>query len=416
MKKSLIVLLVFITAMLSGCGGANESSNSEPEESTTSHNVIKELSEEEIRANLSESDDFWLLVSPQQFENPAQAYTLKNVDILSHETTREYEEFIVTADAESPFAVYSGSFIVKYTGNKKDGYTLNMVGQDYVGTYEITALPTGEIAEEWFMRPTFIPPSCATYQKGKLLSASVHEIKDRNFLCEVQYDHLSQIDEHCNVKERLSCYCKFENGIWNVTDQLFREPEINYIYDLPPVSSQEIADAIASIVPECIGSYDMSSGTIAVDDTDAFLTHVSGCTITSENFDATQFVLDLELRCQKGGNYQWLLENASTDGYLSFKTSSELLLYDWTNEASILIKISSLVYDAETERYIASVITTDETPRRGSIPPGEAVERNMELVSIESESGLPYRYFLRDNTYYVYLDEDCMPQSFAYTD
>lgn len=88
MKKSLIVLLVFITAMLSGCGGANESSTSEPEESTASHNVIKELSEEEIRANLSESDDFWLLVSPQQFENPAQAYTLKNVDILSHETTR----------------------------------------------------------------------------------------------------------------------------------------------------------------------------------------------------------------------------------------------------------------------------------------------------------------------------------------
>lgn len=233
--------------MLSGCGGANELSNIEPEGSSTTHSLIKGLSDDEIKANLSESDDFWLLVSPQQFENPAQAYALNNVNILSHETTEECEEFIVTADAESPFAVYSGNFIVKYTGDKKDGYTLNLVYQDYAGAYEITALPTEEIVEEWFMRPSFIPPSYETNQKGKLLSASVYEIKDCNSLCEVQYDQLCQLDEYCNVKELLSCYCKFENGIWNVTSELSRKPEINYIYDLPPVSSQEIADAIASI-------------------------------------------------------------------------------------------------------------------------------------------------------------------------
>ncbi len=402
--------------MLSGCGGANELSNIEPKGSSTTHSLIKGLSDDEIKANLSESDDFWLLVSPQQFENPAQAYALNNVNILSHETTEECEEFIVTADAESPFAVYSGNFIVKYTGDKKDGYTLNLVYQDYAGTYEITALPTEEIVEEWFMRPSFIPPSYETNQKGKLLSASVYEIKDCNSLCEVQYDQLCQLDEHCNVKELLSCYCKFENGIWNVTSEPSRKPEINYIYDLPPVSSQEIADAIASIVPEYIGTYGMVSGAIAADDNDVFLTHVSGCTIMSENFDAAQFQLDLELRCQKDGDYQWILENASTDGYLSFKVSSELSLYDGTNETSILIKLSSLSYDAETGQYIASVITTDENPRRGSIPSGEVVERNMEFVSMGEDSGLPFRYFLRDNNYYVYLDEDFIPQSFSYTD
>lgn len=160
----------------------------------------------------------------------------------------------------------------------------------------------------------------------------------------------------------------------------------------------------------------MVSGTIAADDNDVFLTHVSGCTIMSENFDAAQFMLDLELRCQKDGDYQWILENASTDGYLSFKVSSELSLYDGTNETSILIKLSSLSYDAETGQYIASVITTDENPRRGSIPSGEAVERNMEFVSMGEDSGLPFRYFLRDNNYYVYLDEDFIPQSFSYTD
>lgn len=441
-KRISFLIFISLAMILTGCDiqvTQNEtppsaSSSISDEELQKDYTVIKSLTKDDIIGNLNTSDYFWIHISPRQYDNPAQAYSITELSINGYESTSENETLFVTILAESPFANYTGDFILKYVGNKKDGYTLSMAYQDFMGIYEITSFPTEELAVDWYSQQTGSisklhadslvkewnmrqPPellSSTALPKGELLSTSIQEIKGRSDLCEVQYDLSFQLDEYCSANESIFSYCRFEAGIWNLTSSPSRSAQIAYTYNIPPVSSPEIASAVLSIIPEYIGTYSMDSGTIVTDKNDPLLTHISGCKLTSTNFDASQFALNLDLRYDTATHF-WSCENISTDGCLSFKSSENIDIPDGSGEREMSVKISELAFDLQSDMFFAAVTTTETNPGRGGILAGKAVERTMELTQMASQAIPQEEYYLHDGTYYIYLDADFVPLSYNYT-
>ena len=139
MKKIPLLLEVGILLLLVvACGSFNQEI------------TPKQKTEAELISDLSASDSFWLRVVPGGSEDARKAYAITSFETEIWEQTETSDYYFGTATAESPYAIYTGSFSIKYDITEDKEKVLTTVYQDYIGTYEITALPNTELAEEWF--------------------------------------------------------------------------------------------------------------------------------------------------------------------------------------------------------------------------------------------------------------------------
>ena len=133
MKKALLLLEAGLLLLFAAaCGSSDEIS------------VPEQKTEAELIADLSSSDSFWLRVVPSGSESDRESYAITSFETEIWELTETSDYYYGTATAESPYAIYTGSFSLKYDITEDDEVVLTTVYQDYVGTYEITAYPSTE--------------------------------------------------------------------------------------------------------------------------------------------------------------------------------------------------------------------------------------------------------------------------------
>lgn len=191
-KYSLVIITLLCLAVLSACG-----KESAPALKT----------EDQIRHDLEQSEHFWYLVAPAATD----AYSITDLTIDSRITEPKVSDSVIVAvTAESEYAKYNGVFLVKYLYSESDGYTVDTIYQNTVGSYSEIKLPNDEFATEIFS-------TVMTYVNGTLQTAEVEEIPSDERTCKLNATYVVRDDhEHCTSQIAAYTIGTFSGGTWQV--------------------------------------------------------------------------------------------------------------------------------------------------------------------------------------------------------
>ena len=215
MKKYIPLSALLLALLLSACGGK------------TNGNL---KSENEIQTDLEQSDYFWYLLAPQAQDE----YNITDLVINSRITESEQSDTVaVTVTAESEYAVYTGTFSVKYLYHEDAGYVYDSVYQGFSGTYSDVKLPSDDFAKAYFeLKMASI--------NGTLQTAEIEGIPSDDKICKMNAVYESRDDAaHCTSTIYAYAISQFIGGTWQkegsnmgikVTDEVDVYDTVNEIY------------------------------------------------------------------------------------------------------------------------------------------------------------------------------------------
>lgn len=208
-KQGIFALLLLALGLLTACSG----SLGEPKVKT----------EVEIISDLEQREDFWWKVAP----DATSEYNITDLSLNMRETDPgKSDKVFVTIIAESEYATYTGDFSLTYQYQEDVGYSLDMIYQDYWGTYSDIKLPTDEFAINYYTE------NLASID-GTLQEAAIEEISGKEDQC-VATATFKFRDDATHATTIISGFypCHFENGAWKFgTYESFQVVNEETLYD-----------------------------------------------------------------------------------------------------------------------------------------------------------------------------------------
>ena len=397
MKKALLLLEAGLLLLFAAaCGSSDEIS------------VPEQKTEAELIADLSSSDSFWLRVVPSGSESDRESYAITSFETEIWELTETSDYYYGTATAESPYAIYTGSFSLKYDITEDDEVVLTTVYQDYVGTYEITAYPSTELVQEWFQAN-----DSKTYPQDELLETEIIETPDRVDACEVSYLHQYTDGPYCTITQNDFCLWEFRGGVWTWTGPS-RPSTTEYTYDPPEISDSELVNAVATILPAEIGTGNLDSAIVEYDDSDPRSAHVTVGEIESANptiFDTADLSVDLPMYW--GDENRWEADGGQLDGTIIFKFAETYSIPSFSKDESIDATLGSEAsVDGAGNLVIQNVTIIRNGKAEGMSMIFGKIEYSERAV-ITAETNSVYQAYNEDAGYYLYFDKDMNPTVFS---
>lgn len=190
MKKYILLSALLLALLLSACGGK------------TNENL---KSENEIQTDLEQNDYFWYLLAPQAQDE----YNITDFVINGRITEPERSDTVaVTVTAESEYAVYTGTFSVKYLYQEDMGYVYDSVHQGFSGTYSEIKLPSDDFAKAYFELEM-------AHVNGTLQTAEIEGIPSDDRICKMNALYEKRDDAaHCTSTISAYAISQFVGGTW----------------------------------------------------------------------------------------------------------------------------------------------------------------------------------------------------------
>lgn len=227
MKKCVIFIeaLLFVLLLAACAGNANTDLKS-GNASTYDGNANADLkSESAIQADLEQSDHFWYLLAP----NAPDEYNITDFVINGRVTEPEQSDTVaVTVTAKSEYALYTGTFSVKYLYHENTGYVYDSVFQGIPGSYSEIRLPSDNFAKAYF------EPEMATFN-GTLQTVEIEQVPSDDKICKMNAVFESRDDAaHCTSTISASAISHFNGGTWQKegADMDMKVTEEVHVYDV----------------------------------------------------------------------------------------------------------------------------------------------------------------------------------------
>lgn len=210
MKRIIVTLLAVFFFML-GLSSCDSQSQEDP----------PEKSKEEIIADLNHSADFWFYVVPGQSSDIIADYTVKDIDIQTREKDENYDTIIGNVTAESSYATYTGTFLIKYLFQEDSGYSLYTVYQEVPGIYSGIKPPDDKFAEDYYSaHKAALLEKIDYYADLSSLAfenVSAKPINEEKHIYGLYATYTCRVTEgHCTLFGDICCTMYFENGMWNM--------------------------------------------------------------------------------------------------------------------------------------------------------------------------------------------------------
>ena len=397
MKKILLLLEAGILLLFAvACGSSDEAIT--PEQKT----------EAELIADLSASDNFWLRVAPNGSEDDREAYAITSFETEIWEQTETSDYYFGTATAESPYAIYTGSFSIRYDITEDNEKVLKTVYQDNTGTYEITAFPSTELAQEWFQAN-----KSRQYPQDELLETQIIDTPDRVDVCEVSYLHRYTDGPYCTITQNDFYLWKFQGGAWKQTGTS-RESTMEYVYDPPEISDGELINAVAAVLPTEIGTANLDSAIVEYNDSDPRSAHVIVREIESANptiFDTAGLSVDLPMYW--GDENRWEADGGQLDGTIIFKFAGTYSIPSFSKDESIDATLGSEASIDGTGNLVIQNVTIIRNGKAEGMSMIFGEIEYPERAVITAETNSVYQAYNEDAGYYLYFNKDMNPTVFS---
>ena len=398
MKKLLLLLEAGILLLFAvACGSSDQAITS------------KQKTEAELIADLSSSNSFWLRVVPRGSESDRDSYAITSFETELWELTEVSDYYYGTVTAESPYAIYTGSFSIKYDITEDNEKVLTTVYQDYAGTYEITAYPSMELVSEWFQ-----VNDSKIYPQDELLETQIIETPDRVDTCEVSYLHQYADGLYCTITQNDFYLWEFQGGAWKQAGAS-RASTMEYTYDPPEISDSELVNAVATVLSAEIGTVNLDSAIVEYDDSDPRSAHVTVGEVESANpttFDTAGLSIDLPMYW--GDENRWEADGGQLDGTITFKFAGTYSIPGFSKDESVDATLGSETsVDGAGQLVIqnATIIRNGKTEEMSMI--FEKIE-DPDRAVITAETNSVYRVYNEDTGYYLYFDKDMNPTVFSH--
>ena len=398
MKKLLLLLEAGILLLFAvACGSSDQAITS------------KQKTEAELIADLSSSNSFWLRVVPRGSESDRDSYAITSFETELWELTEVSDYYYGTVTAESPYAIYTGSFSIKYDITEDNEKVLTTVYQDYAGTYEITAYPSMELVSEWFQ-----VNDSKIYPQDELLETQIIETPGRVDTCEVSYLHQYADGLYCTITQNDFYLWEFQGGAWKQAGAS-RASTMEYTYDPPEISDSELVNAVATVLSAEIGTVNLDSAIVEYDDSDPRSAHVTVGEVESANpttFDTAGLSIDLPMYW--GDENRWEADGGQLDGTITFKFAGTYSIPGFSKDESVDATLGSETsVDGAGQLVIqnATIIRNGKTEEMSMI--FEKIE-DPDRAVITAETNSVYRVYNEDTGYYLYFDKDMNPTVFSH--
>lgn len=402
MKKLILLTISLILIFIMVSCGNDKSDKLNPE-------IL--LDEDKITVDLTNDSQFWFYVFPGYSLSEAQEEcSIPDVTIYYVDTEElNYTNVFLSVTAESPYAVFSGVFEIKYA-NTDDGFAYRSIHQDVSGTYQVKTYPTESYVRELLY--------AEGYSYTEIANVSIIPVQDNDQTCEVQIDCIIQHDAHLTEYNSHFELCVFGNGKWQLSYNYFREPIVEYAFDPPTVLETEIAAPINELIPDYIGTFDSSSGVCTFDAEDSTIAYVTDCKLipsAPDLFDTSNLTIDLTLACRSNSadDYRWDCTDIAINGSVKFFETGTYTITKTSSGETILADIpAELLFSAETLKFAANV-TISDTSNRSDSPDGSPILRTMYFGACFNNV-TSRAYCLLDERYAIYFDADMKLLDFLY--